>query len=114
MLEVVARTRGEEPAYLVTTASPSPQQDRRQREKRYLILMGLRVVAIIAAIVVGTEFHLGALLAVLIVAALVLPWIAVVIANAGPRQSQVGTPSLWSPHRRRLPTGEQSPDDPPA
>lgn len=110
MLDPVARTRERQPAYLVTTAARSPQEDRRQREKRYLILMGLRVVAIILAIIVGTQFHLGPLLALLIAAALVLPWVAVVIANAGPRQSAVKRPSLWSPHRRRLPVAPP-PDD---
>jgi hypothetical protein len=106
----MARTRTDHPAYLVTTAGESPQQDRRDRERRYLILMGVRVVAIILAIVIGRLFDLGPLLLVLVAAAMVLPWIAVVTANA-PKQLQSRTPSLWSPNRRRLGSGEQPPHE---
>jgi hypothetical protein len=105
MLDPVARTRVHEPAYLVTTATQSPQEERRQRERRYLILMGIRVIAVIGAIVVGTQFHLGALVAVLVVAALVLPWVAVVVANAPKRPGAGSAPATWSPHRRRLTSG---------
>ena len=38
---------------LVTTAGRSPGQDRRDRERRYLITMGIRVIAFIVALVVA-------------------------------------------------------------
>jgi hypothetical protein len=95
----------EQQTFLVTTAGESPQADRRQREKRYLILMGLRVIAVVAAILVGRVTHSGPVLIGLIIAAMVLPWLAVVIANAGPSRRPAPSPTLWSPHRRRLESG---------
>lgn len=81
----------EEPV-LVTTAGRSPGQDRRDRERRYLITMGFRVVAFIVALLVT---H-GWIQVVAIVAALVLPWIAVVMANSGPIRRPPEQPSLYS------------------
>jgi hypothetical protein len=54
--------------------------------------MGVRVVAFIVAIVVA---H-GVVLIVAIALALVLPWVAVVAANAGPRRRKPEAPSLYS------------------
>jgi hypothetical protein len=78
---------------LVTTAAKSPLQERRERERRYLLTMGLRVLCFIAAIVL---FAVGLRWVGLIAAAgsLVLPWVAVVAANAAPRRTS-GTPSLY-------------------
>ena len=82
---------------LVTTAGRSPQQDRRDRERRYLITMAVRVLAFIVAIVVAR----GWIRVIAIVLALVLPWVAVVAANAGPRRRTRETPSLYLRHRPR-------------
>ena len=83
---------------LVTTAAKSPRQEQRERERRYLLTMGLRVACFILAIVL---FEVGPRwLAVIAVAgSLILPWIAVVAANAGPRRV-VEQPALY---RRRPP-----------
>ena len=43
-----------DPPVLVTTAGRSPADERRDRERRYLITMGFRVLAIIVALVVAT------------------------------------------------------------
>jgi Flp pilus assembly protein TadB len=94
----------------VTTAAPSPQADRRQREKRYLIMMGIRVVAFVVALLVAR----GWVRIIAIALALVLPWIAVVVANAGPRVQPQQSPSLWSPHRRRLEQAPPEREHPPA
>jgi hypothetical protein len=95
-------TRADEPV-LVTTAGKSPREELRQRERRYLITMGIRVVCFILAIVLfGVGLRWVAAFAV--AASLILPWIAVVAANAGPRRV-VEQPSLYRRHDRQLPPG---------
>jgi hypothetical protein len=89
-------TPGDEPI-LVTTAPISPAEERRGRERRYLITMGVRVVAFIVAIVFAT----GWIRVIAIALALVLPWIAVVMANAGPTRAQPETPSLYTGEKPR-------------
>lgn len=69
-----------EQVYLVTSARPGHSQEMAGRSRRYLISMAVRVVCLVLAIFVLS----GWLRVVGIAAALVLPWIAVVMANAGP------------------------------
>jgi uncharacterized protein (DUF58 family) len=75
----------------------SPRDERRARERRYLITMGIRVVAFIAAILLAS----GWIRVVAIALALVLPWVAVILANAGPKRSAQQQPSLFGGERRR-------------
>ncbi|HWB65948.1 MAG TPA: DUF3099 domain-containing protein [Mycobacteriales bacterium] len=84
--------RHEEQPVLVTTAGRSPREERRTRERRYLITMAVRVVAFVVALLVA---H-GWVRVVAIILALVLPWIAVVFANAGPTRRGPESPSLYS------------------
>jgi Flp pilus assembly protein TadB len=92
---------------LVTTARRSPRDERRDRERRYLITMGIRVFCFIMAIVLfGLGVHWAAGIAV--AASLVLPWIAVVMANAGPSRDVEQQPQLY---RRRHAAIERSADD---
>jgi Flp pilus assembly protein TadB len=77
---------------LVTTAAPSRAEERRHRERRYLITMAARVIAFVVAIVFAT----GWIRVIAVVLALVLPWIAVVAANAGPTRRRAEVPSLYS------------------
>jgi hypothetical protein len=68
---------------LVTTAPPSPRDEQRARERRYLVTMGIRVVCFVLAIVLvaaGLRWEAG----IAVAASLILPWVAVVAANAGP------------------------------
>jgi hypothetical protein len=66
----------------ITTAPESPEREMAHRQKRYMISMGFRTVCFIAAVLVGD----GWLRWVLFSAALLLPTIAVVMANsASPR-----------------------------
>ena len=67
----------------ITTASASRQQDISARQRRYVISMGIRTVCFVAAILVGG----GWLRWVLIVAALLRPFIAVDIHNAASSKS---------------------------
>ena len=62
----------------ITTAAASREDDIRHRQRRYVISMGIRTVCFVAAVIVG---H-GWVMWVLIVAALLLPYVAVVMANA--------------------------------
>jgi Flp pilus assembly protein TadB len=82
---------------LVTTAGRSPGEDRRDRERRYLITMGFRVVAFVVALVVTK----GWIRVVAIAAAMILPWVAVVLANSGPTRRPPEQPSLYSRRRPR-------------
>jgi hypothetical protein len=89
----------------ITTAPESPEQEIAHRQKRYLISMGIRTVCFLAAIMVGS----GWLRWVLVAAALLLPYVAVIMANsASPRVE--GTMPLGPPHdRRELETGSNDP-----
>ena len=71
---------GDPPVYLVTAARPGHSQEMSGRLRRYLISMTIRVVCLVLAIF----FFTGWLRLVGVAAAVVLPWIAVVMANAGP------------------------------
>jgi Protein of unknown function (DUF3099) len=84
---------------LVTTVAKSPAQERRERERRYLLTMGLRVLCFIAAIVL---FAVGPRWAGFIAAvgSLVLPWVAVVAANAAPKRAG-GAPVLYAGEQRK-------------
>ena len=71
---------GDDEAVRITTASSSRREDISARERRYVLSMGIRTVCFIAAVLV---WHVsGWASGVLIVAALVLPYVAVVMANA--------------------------------
>jgi hypothetical protein len=70
-------------AIRITTASASRERDIAARQRRYVISMGIRTLCFVAAVLVGD----GWLRWVLIVAALLLPYIAVVMANAASSKS---------------------------
>ena len=74
--------RGEE-VYNITEARKSASIDRDARTRRYLISMTIRTVCFLAAILVD-----GWLTWVLFAAAVVLPYIAVVLLQARARQPQ--------------------------
>jgi len=65
-------------AVRITTAGVSPADEIRSRQRRYLWSMALRTVCFIGAIAIGP----GALRWALIAAAVFLPYVAVVMANA--------------------------------
>ncbi|WP_020573231.1 DUF3099 domain-containing protein [Actinopolymorpha alba] len=89
-----------QPVFRISGAPKSLKEDIRSREVRYLLSMGVRTVCFVLAFV--TE---GILRWLLIVAAFVLPYIAVVIANAG-RERRAEAPLPYVPdHERQLPSG---------
>jgi hypothetical protein len=78
--------RHDDNVVLVTTAAPNPGDERRARERRYLITMGVRVVAFVAAIFLAQRSWW--LAAIAITLSLVLPWVAVIAANAPKRTAR--------------------------
>jgi hypothetical protein len=69
-------------AHVVTEARPGLSDDISYRERRYLIMMGIRTVCFITALLMFVN-HLGWLTAIPAVGALVIPYFAVIFANGG-------------------------------
>ena len=69
-------------AVRITTAARSRREEIAARQRRYLISMGIRTLCVIGAVVVGP----GWLRWVLIAGAVLLPYVAVVMANATDRR----------------------------
>jgi fatty acid desaturase len=65
----------------ITSAAASPKDDIASRQKRYLFSMGLRTFCFVGAIIASLA-GVHWLWPILIVGAVVLPYIAVVMANA--------------------------------
>jgi Protein of unknown function (DUF3099) len=102
--------------YLVTQARPSLSQDVAYRQRRYLIMMGARVVCFVIAVVCFTN-GAGWLTAIPAVGAIIIPYFAVVFANGGREPtSQRGfrayeprLPDRFSPPPERLYPGSAEP-----
>jgi fatty acid desaturase len=78
----MARDRSREPeAVRITSAAASRNDDIAARQKRYLYSMGIRTACFVGAIIASVA-GIHWLWPILIVAALVLPYVAVVMANA--------------------------------
>ncbi|MFH8803130.1 DUF3099 domain-containing protein [Streptomyces sp. NPDC017936] len=78
--------------FRITGARQGLQEDVRGRQRRYVISMSIRTVSVIlAAVLWNVERHVAL---VALVLGLVLPYIAVVIANAG-RENAPGLPSTF-------------------
>lgn len=78
-VKALLRTRRERGAYTVTDAQRPMSEDITYRQRRYLISMGIRVVAFLLAVFL---FH-GIWRFVAAAVALVVPYFAVVFANGG-------------------------------
>jgi len=72
--------RQDEPV-LITEAEPSLDEQFRVRRKKYSIMMATRAVCLVLAAV---TYHTPWLMAIFVVGAVVLPWMAVIIANDRP------------------------------
>lgn len=82
---------------LVTDAARSRVEERDERVRRYLWSMGVRTLCFILAV---TLLH-GWEQWVAIAASLVLPWVAVIVANAGPVRPQRQQPAFFVPTPER-------------
>jgi hypothetical protein len=85
------------PVYQITGARKSLSEDVTYRQRRYAISMGIRTVCFVLAIFVH-----GPLRFVLLFAALVLPYIAVVFANGGRGRASPFPPSAAANEQRAI------------
>jgi hypothetical protein len=93
----------------ITTARTGPEVDIAARQKRYLIAMGIRTACfVMVAILAVTHLGPGWLPWIFVAGAVFLPYVAVVMANAGSTKSD-GFELMDGPsHERRLPPGTKS------
>jgi hypothetical protein len=82
----------------ITTAGTSRNAEIAQRQKRYLISMSIRSICFIGAVIAGLS-HITWLWPILIGCAIILPYIAVVAANARNTKGE-GFSLLDSPYGR--------------
>jgi hypothetical protein len=89
----------------ITTAPQSPQEELAHRQKRYMISMAIRTICFVAAIAVGP----GWLRWLLVAAAFVLPYVAVIMANSASPRVEGTTPLGPGPTHHELgPTSPSS------
>jgi DUF3099 family protein len=79
-------SRHDDGAVRITTAASNRHDDIAARQKRYLFSMTLRSLCFVGAIIAALA-HVGWLWPILIAGALVLPYVAVVLANASMTRS---------------------------
>ena len=85
---------------LITDARPAPERELRGREIRYVAMMTLRAVCLILAVVLASLKVplVGLWVSLCGVGMIVLPWLAVVIANDGPPKPGRRARRRQSPH----------------
>jgi Flp pilus assembly protein TadB len=101
--------RGSDVPIRITTASAGADADIRSRQKRYVITMGVRTLCFVAvALIAMSHVGPGWLPWIFVVGAVVLPYIAVVMANAADTKSD-GFELRGGPTQdRQLPPGTDS------
>jgi hypothetical protein len=85
----------------ITSASRPHSEDLRGRERRYVISMGVRTLCFLLALV----FREHAVVWVFLAAAVFLPYVAVVIANAGAVPDPGTDNHAFDPDRKALGPG---------
>jgi len=98
--------RRDDDAVRITTAAASRNEDIRARQRRYLFSMALRTVCFVAAVIVGN----GLAMWILIAAAIFLPYVAVVMANAATSKSDDFSLQASAFDRPELGAGSPPPD----
>jgi hypothetical protein len=75
---------------VITDAQPSQDAQLLSREIRYVIMMGIRALCLVAAAVLVSVHapYLGIWLPLLLFGMLVLPWLAVILANERPAKAK--------------------------
>ena len=91
-------------AVRITTAATSRDDDIAARQRRYVFSMAIRTLCFVGAIVVGP----GVLRWVLVAGAVLLPYVAVVMANAVSTKSDGFALMDGGSAHRELPTATQS------
>jgi hypothetical protein len=106
----MARTkRGSETPVRITTASAGAGADIDSRQKRYVITMGVRTLCFVAVAILAMS-HLGPgwLPWIFVIGAVVLPYVAVVMANAASSKSDGFELRDGATQDRQLPPGTNS------
>jgi hypothetical protein len=105
----MARKRSGEVPIRITTAQSSVGADIAQRQRRYLIAMGIRTLCfLVVALLAITHLGPGWLPWIFVVGAVLLPYVAVVMANATGTKSD-GFELMDGPSQEReLPGGTDS------
>ena len=80
--------QGRPHVHVVTQARRSLSDDIAYRQRRYLLMMGIRAVCFVIAVLMFIN-HLGWLTAIPAVAAIFIPYFAVVFANGGREPNNV-------------------------
>ena len=88
--------RGTE-VHTITSADPAPSAEFVSRERTYLIMMGIRMVAIVIAVTVPGFWRWIA-----IAAGVFLPYIAVVLVNQAKTRGTPADPAFIAQHRIAL------------
>jgi hypothetical protein len=87
--------RGRRPV-VITNAERSPGEQLRSREIRYVLMMGVRALCLVAAAVLVSAHAplLWLWIPICLVGMVVVPWLAVILANDGPprKRRRVATP----------------------
>ena len=100
---------GDEAPIRITTASQGVSADIAARQKRYVITMAVRTLCfVVVAILAITRAGPGWLPWIFVVGAVFLPYIAVVMANAGTTKSDGFELRHGSSQDRELPRGTDS------
>ena len=95
---------------LITEAQPSRTDQFNARRRRYVLTMLLRVVCLVGA---ALTYRIPWLMAILAVTAVVLPWVAVLIANdRPPKKAQKVNRYTAPPDAGRSLDGPPAPDRP--
>jgi DUF3099 family protein len=87
---------------LITAASLPYEEEHRQRVRKYLTLMTIRIPALILAAVAYGIWHNGLISLLIVAASIPLPWIAVLIANDRPPR-RAEEPRRFDKRPRRTP-----------
>ena len=95
--------RGRRPTPSITSARPPLGEDVNRRTTRYLVSMGIRTACLVLAVLVD-----GPLRWAFLAGAILLPYVAVVMANAG-RERAEPPQSLLEPNR--ITDRDERPDD---
>ncbi|MCV7222505.1 DUF3099 domain-containing protein [Mycolicibacterium elephantis] len=94
---------------LITRAAPAYEEQHRQRVRKYLTLMSVRIPALVLAAVAYGIWHNGLISLAIIVISIPLPWMAVLIANDRPprRADEPRRYSPTPPHSEAFPSAER-------
>jgi len=100
--------------FAVTGLPPSLRDDQSERMRRYLVSMGIRTISFILAVVALAVLHWTVIGWTLVAAAVLLPYVAVVMANAtrSPRSTTLGPVTMNDPTTPQL-SPERPEEDPP-